>query len=168
MTRYLLRGVLPALAVTSVVLIFLIAACGFVDLELSIAASMKLGGLGKMTRFAFIAFLFVFATGIVPCIVLERLHIRNLPAYLWTGAVCGVLADYCYLFRDEFWFGWDFSAPSFAGVLGCAIQDFPELVTGLVPMLPWSAIPVAVGLLGSGLYWMCMRRRLAHDADEHP
>ena len=87
-----------------------------------------------------------------------------MPAYLLTGSVCGVLAEYCYLFNDEFWFGWDFSAPSFAGVIGSAIQDAPELITGMVPMLPWSAIPVAVGLLGSGLYWMHARQRFANIA----
>jgi hypothetical protein len=163
MTRYLLRGVLPALAATGVVLIFLVLACGFVDLGLSIAAWMKLDTLGKVVNIVFVAFLFIFATGIVPCIVLKKLQITNLPAYLLTGSVCGMLAEYCYLFNDEFWFGWDFSAPSFAGVLGSAIQDAPELIAGMVPMLPWSVIPVVIGLLGSGLYWMRMRQRFAGD-----
>jgi hypothetical protein len=164
MTRYLLRGVLPALAAAAVVLILLVVACGFVDLGLSIAAATKLDTLGKAVNIAFIAFLFVFATGIVPCIVLKKLQITNLPAYLLTGAVCGVLAEYCYLFNDEFWFGWDFSEPTFVSVLASAIRDMPDLLAGMVPMLPWSAIPVVVGLLGSWLYWMHARQRFANIA----
>ncbi len=159
MIRFLRWGVLPALAAAVILFAFLALACGFVQFEMFIAASMKFGFCAKGMSFAFIAILFVFATGIVPSFVLNRLRVRNAIAYLSAGVLSGLLAEYCYVFENDVWYSWDFTVPPYETVLTSAFQQMPSLFVAMVDMKPYSAIPLAVGLLGSGLYWLLIVRR---------
>jgi len=161
MFRFLRWGVLPTLVVSLVLIAFLAAACGLVQLEMVVAASMTCAVCEKLQPFVFIGFLFVFATGIVPGFVLKLLKVRSLFVYLTVGAVSGVLAEYCYMFETEVWYTWDFSVPSFTAIATDAVHDVPMLFMAMIGMQPYSAIPLGVGLIGCGLFWLFVARRAA-------
>ena len=154
MMRFLRWGVLPVFAAAVVLLVFLLLACGVVQLEMYVAASMTCSFCERYLPYAFIAFLFVFATGIAPCLALKRLGVRHLLAYLPAGAVSGALAEYCYLYDMEVWYNWDFSVPAYETILTDALQHVPMLTANMIGMQPYTAIPLGVGLAGSGLYWL--------------
>ncbi|HUO99428.1 MAG TPA: hypothetical protein VMU01_12225 [Rhizomicrobium sp.] len=159
MRGFLARGVLPFLAFAAVVAVLMACACGFIEGELALAATMKYAGIEDALKSAFIGFLFVFATGIPVAIALKKLRIRSIAAYLLAGAVCGVLAEHCYFLEMDIWDAWDFTTPRFASVLEASVQNMPAIVAGMATMLPESAIPVGVGLLTCGLYWLAAGRR---------
>jgi hypothetical protein len=164
MIRFLRWGVLSALAAAVVFLAFLALACSFVQFEMFVAASMKFGFCEKGLPFVFIGFLFVFATGIVPSFSFKRLGVRNVFAYLSVGVLSGALAEYCYMFENDIWYSWDFAVPPFDAILTEAFREMPSLFVAMTGLLPFSIIPLAVGLLFSGLYWLFIVRRTRRAA----
>lgn len=159
MSRTLLRTVLAAFVAAIVLLLLTAAACGIIQGELALAATMKFAELGKALGFAFVAFLFVVATGLLPSLTLKWIGIRNALAYLFAGAVSGLVAERCYFLEMDVWDSWDFSAPQFVPILTEAIRETPSFLAGTVQMLPHSAIPVGVGVLCSAVYWLISARR---------
>lgn len=154
MIRFLRGGVLPALAAGVVLLAFLALVSGFVQFEMFAAASMKFGPCERGLPFVFIGILFVFASGIVPNLVIKRLGVRSLFAYLALGLVSGLLAEYCYLFENDIWYAWDFSVPSFWTVFSGVLRQMPSLFLAMTGMEIYALIPPAVGLACAGLYWL--------------
>jgi hypothetical protein len=155
----MLKGVLPLLAATLIFVGLLAGACGFIQAELTVASAMKYAELQKAINAVFIVYLFLMATGIVPCAVLKLVRVRNALIYLFCGAVAGLLAEHCYFVENDVWDTWDFSAPQFTVILMQAIHDIPLVATSMVPMLPESAIPVGLGLIGGALFWIFAVRR---------
>jgi len=168
MGRVLVRGVLPAVAAGVVLFILVMTACGFVQGELVLAQATKFAALEKALNFAFIGFLFVMATGTAPNMAMKALGVRNAAAYLLNGAVSGVVAERCYFLENDVWDTWDFSTPHFAVILTGAVHDFPAFLSGMARMLPEAAIPVAVGLISAGSYWLLFARRNARRAAAPP
>lgn len=160
MGRVLQQVMMPASAVLLVLFLFLTSVCWFVRFEMTVAVSLTCGFCEKAQLFVFIGSLFVFATGIIPGFVLKFLRVRNVVAYLTLGVLSGLLAEYCYMFENEVWYSWDFTVSPIGRIITAAIADMPSLFLSMVDMQPYSAIPLAVGLLGSGLFWLIAVRRL--------
>jgi hypothetical protein len=159
MVRFLRWVVLPVLAAAVVLFAFLALACGYVQFEMYIAASMKFGFCEKALPYVFLALLFVFATGIIPGWVFKRLRVRHALAYLTVGVLSGLLAEYCYMFESDIWNSWDFSVPSYEALLTSMFQQMPCLFEAMAGLTPFSLIPLGVGLIGCGLYWLIVARR---------
>lgn len=160
MTRFLRWVALPALAAGAVLFAFLALVCGFVQLEMYVAAVMKCGLCQSAEPSVFIGFLFVYATGIAPCFALKKLRVRSIFVYLPVGVISGTLAEYCYLYENDVWYTWDFSVRPYLEILANAFGQMPSLFLSMIDMQPFSAIPLAVGLLCSGLYWLIAVGRL--------
>lgn len=159
MVRFLRWVALPASAAAAILFAFLALACGFVQLEMYVAAVLKCGPCQTAEPAVFMVFLFVFATGIVPCYALKKIGVRNIAVHLSVGVISAVLAEYCYLFENDVWYTWDFSVRPYLEILAGAFQQVPSLFYSMIDMQPFTSIPLGVGILFSGLFWLFAARK---------
>lgn len=159
MREFWARGVLPFLATTAVIVILVVIACAIIEAELALSATMRFADIERTLNAAFVAFLFVFAMGLVPGYVLKKLRIRSFTAYALGGVVCGFLAEHCYFLELDIWDSWDFTVPPFANILSQAMHGLTVSVIGMGQLFPESAIPLGLGLIASALYWLLAGRR---------
>ena len=154
------RGLLASLAVAGVFAACLTLTAMYVEFELTYAKLVS----AEVRNTTLDILLLVYLSGWLPSFVLGRFPIRNIVAYLFAGALSGLLAVYAFLLD----FGWTFTlfggsrpAPPISRLLLKTFSDLPGLATEAPHDVRWIELVAAlIGLAFGGLYWLLFVRRL--------
>jgi hypothetical protein len=157
MAEKLRRIVLVVLAVAALYGLEAAIMAGLVRLDL-VPGDITLHWQDVLRLSAYTGFLLIVTTGVLPAVVLHKMHVRSISAYLLNGFASALTASYCFLFsialsRPDI-AGWIFSMPPFSWT--------PDSIHELLqPFLFEKEAVLAdlIGLISGAVFWVAVVRR---------
>jgi len=162
-----LRHVVPAgLSVTGVFACYLLAMAVFVEIDLTLSTRLP----EILLRLVFDLLLLVFASGILPSLILRQFGTRSIWTYACTGTLSGLLTLYLVLF----WFAETFTLfeprpmRSLGTLIAHAFTDHGDVIPSLVgEALQGTVVAALVGGVCGGLFWLVFVRRRREERTVH-